>query len=90
MKEFDDLRKERFKGPKPEKRKVAPKLIAEHTVVEGDTLSEIALKYYGNAGEQYYMYIFEKNKAVIGDNPNMIMVGIKLMIYELTEDLKDE
>ena len=68
----------------------APKVIAEHTVVKGDTLSGIALKYYGNASRRHYMYIFNKNKDVIGNNPDMIMVGIKLIIYELAEDLKDE
>jgi nucleoid-associated protein YgaU len=69
---------------------VGPKVIAEHTVVKGDTLSGIALRYYGNASRRHYMYIFNKNKDVIGNDPDMIMVGIKLKIYELTEGLKGE
>jgi nucleoid-associated protein YgaU len=59
-----------------------PKVIAEHTVVEDDTLSGIALKYYGSAVKKWYMYIYETNKAVIGDNPNIIRPGIVLQILE--------
>ena len=95
MKKFNDFLKRRSSVKKELKEELkeqvkAPKVIAEHTVVKGDTLSGIALKYYGNASRRHYMYIFNKNKDVIGNNPDMIMVGIKLIIYELAEDLKDE
>jgi nucleoid-associated protein YgaU len=59
-----------------------PKVIAEHTVVADDTLSGIALKYYGSAAKKWYMYIYDTNKAVIGDNPNVIRQGIVLKILE--------
>ena len=59
-----------------------PKVIAEHTVVAEDTLSGIALKYYGSAAKKWYMYIYETNKAVVGDNPNIIRPGIVLKILE--------
>lgn len=49
--------------------------MAEHTVEEGETLSRIALHYYGNAGEMYWRHIYEANKEVIGDNPGMIKPG---------------
>jgi hypothetical protein len=49
---------------KPEK----PKIIAKHTVQAGDTLSAIALKYYGSAVKDKYMHIYEANKAIIGDD----------------------
>ena len=75
--------------PKVVKRPVVvpplPKVIAEHTVVAGDTLSGIALKYYGSAEAKYYMYIYESNKAVVGDNPNIIRQGIVLKILEKPE-----
>jgi len=61
---------------------VAPKVIAEHTVTNDDTLSGIALKYYGSAVKKWYMYIYETNKDVIGDNPNVIRPGIVLKILE--------
>jgi nucleoid-associated protein YgaU len=87
MKETDEFHKKRTEIAEEMKtRAEAPKIIREHTVVKGDTLSGIALKYYGNASEKHYMYIYDKNKDVIGDNPNMIMVGIKLSIFELPED----
>lgn len=60
----------------------APKVIAEHTVLDTDTLSGISLKYYGSAAKKWYMYIYETNKDVVGDNPNIIRPGIVLKILE--------
>ncbi len=40
-----------------------------HTVKKGDTLSDIALKYYKSGVRDKWMKIYEANKAVIGDNP---------------------
>lgn len=54
--------------------KPAPKI---HTVVAGDTLSAIAKKYYGKAGE--YMKIFEANKDKL-KNPDQIKPGQELVI----------
>ncbi|MDH3943088.1 MAG: LysM peptidoglycan-binding domain-containing protein [Anaerolineae bacterium] len=54
--------------------------VAEHTVGEDDTLSHIALKYYGSALKEYYMVIYEENKGIIGDNPNIIVPGQVLKI----------
>ncbi len=48
-----------------------------HVVASGDTLSALALKYYGKAG--LYMKIFEANKDQLS-NPNLIKVGQKLRI----------
>jgi nucleoid-associated protein YgaU len=54
--------------------------VAEHTVEAGETLSDLALKYYGHATQPYYMHIYEANKDVIGDNPNVIKPGQELVI----------
>jgi nucleoid-associated protein YgaU len=70
--------------------KATRQLVAEHTVQAGDTLSEIALKYYGNASRRHYMYIFNTNKNVIGKDPDNIQVGMELKIQELPERLKGE
>lgn len=57
------------------------KEVKKHTVVSGDTLSGIAQKYYDDAGK--YMKIYEANKAVIGDNPDLIQPGMELIIPKL-------
>lgn len=49
-----------------------------YTVKSGDTLSGIAQQFYGNAGE--WGAIYEENKDIIGNNPNMIQVGQELRI----------
>jgi nucleoid-associated protein YgaU len=67
---------------KAEKAKLeAEKEVKKHVVESGDTLTAIALKYYGNAGQ--FMKIYEANKDVIGDNPDRILVGMELVIPEL-------
>lgn len=48
-----------------------------YTVQPGDTLSAIALKYYGSAGRTSYMRIAEHNSIA---DPNLIQVGQKLVI----------
>ena len=60
----------------------AMKFIAEHSVGADETLSGIALKYYGNAGRDFWMKIYEANKAAIGDNPGMLKPGMVLKIPE--------
>jgi nucleoid-associated protein YgaU len=62
--------------------------ISEHIVVAGETLSAIALKYYGKATPPYYQHIYKHNREVIGENINLIIPGQKLVIPELPEDLK--
>ncbi|MEZ4645441.1 MAG: LysM domain-containing protein [Chloroflexota bacterium] len=70
-------------APAPKPAINAPKFIAEHKVVSGDTLSGIALQYYKSAAKEKWMAIYEANKEVIGDNPGMIKVGQVLQIPEL-------
>jgi nucleoid-associated protein YgaU len=67
------------------KAKAAPKYIAEHKVVAGDTMSGLALKYYGSAVRDKWMQIYEANKELIGDNPAFIKVGQTLNIPELSK-----
>jgi nucleoid-associated protein YgaU len=66
----------------------APKMMAEYTVAPNDTLGSVALKYSGNAARDYWMLIYEANKDVIGDNPNLVRAGTVLQIPELPEDFK--
>ena len=60
-------------APKPQN---APTLRI-HKVVAGDTLSKIAKKYYGKAGD--YMKIFEANRDKLKD-PDKIFPGQELII----------
>ena len=62
----------------------------EHTVKDGDTLSHLALKYYGHATKPYWMVIYEANKALIGNNPNKVKLGITLTIPELPPEISSE
>ncbi len=50
----------------------------EYTVQYGDTLTNIAKKYYGDANQWRNLYL--KNIWVIGLNPNIIQPGQKLEI----------
>ncbi|SDH79813.1 LysM domain-containing protein [Aneurinibacillus thermoaerophilus] len=49
-----------------------------HVVVKGETLRKIAQKYYKDPDE--FEKIYQENKAVIGNNPNKIKEGMKLVI----------
>ena len=53
-----------------------------YTVESGDTLSHIALHYYGDAGESSYMKIAEANGL---DDPDKIQAGQKLKIPGTTK-----
>jgi nucleoid-associated protein YgaU len=80
---MDDPVKKRF-GMAPKKEAPKMKMMAEHTVAAGETLSDISLKYYKSAVKDKYMMIYEANKAAIGDNPNMIKPGMVLKIPEMS------
>lgn len=58
-----------------------------HTVKYGDTLSEIALNYYGNGDKEHYMFIAEANNI---SDPNIISVGQVLTIPEYKETTRED
>ena len=59
-----------------------------HILTSEETLSHLSLKYYGHATREYWMVIYEANKAAIGDNPAHVRTGMKLIIPELPAYLK--
>ena len=59
------------------------KYLATHTVESGDSLSYIASKYYDSGSRENWMQIYEENKELIGNNPNMIHPGQVLNIPHL-------
>jgi nucleoid-associated protein YgaU len=64
------------------------KVIAQHKVEGDQTLSHLALKYYGHTTPPYWRLIYEFNKAKIGPNHKNIYDGLVLDIPELPADLK--
>jgi nucleoid-associated protein YgaU len=64
------------------------RVIATHTVRSNETLSHIALRYYGHATPPYYRLIYEFNRDVIGNNMNFIIPGQVLRIPSLPDNLK--
>jgi len=71
-----------------ERKAALAKTKAEHKVAEGETLSGLALKYYGKSAREFWMLIYEANKVVIGSNPGIIKPGTMLKIPEIPEDMK--
>lgn len=63
-------------------------IIAEHTLKADETLSHLALKYYGSAYEPYWRVIYEANKELIGENPARVRPGMVIKIPVLPEELK--
>ena len=50
----------------------------EYIVQAGDTLSQIALRFYGDGN--MWQLIYQHNKERIGNNPHFIYPGLKLII----------
>ena len=67
---------------------VAPIFIAEHTLTADETLSHLALKYYGHATPAYWQVIYQANKELIGDNPNRVRAGMVIKVPKLPEGFK--
>ena len=63
-------------------------VMAEHTLKPDETLSHVALKYYGSATDPYWRLIYEANKVVIGDNPSRVRPGMVLKIPVLPDSMK--
>ena len=62
--------------------------LAKHTWTIEDTYAGLAFKYYGSIQEPYWRLIYEYNKAIIGNNPNDIRVGLEIEIPPLPDNLK--
>ena len=62
--------------------------LATHTMTDKETLSDLALKYYGHATKPYWQLIYEANKEAIGSNPNQVRPGTVLKIPVLPDEMK--
>ena len=65
-------------GGTPAQERPAPPQPSTYTVVSGDSLWKIAQRFYGAGSE--YPKIYEANRAIIGNNPNLIFPGQVLTI----------
>lgn len=77
-------------GKEPEDMVAKPtvQILAEHKLTDTETLSHLALKYYGSATEAYWRVIYEANKALIGPNPAAVKPGMVIKVPVLPEALK--
>jgi len=66
----------------------AAQIIETHVMTDKETLSDLALHYYGHATKKYWMLIYKANEAAIGDNPNQVRPGTALQIPVLPPDFK--
>jgi len=57
--------------------------MATHTLKEGETLSHLAVKYYGNPSKPFWSLIYEANKEVIGASERSVKPGMVLKIPKL-------
>ncbi len=63
-------------------------IIKEHTLTPDDTLSGLALHFYGHATPPYWQYIIEVNKDTIGSEVKDYRPGKVVKIAELPPELK--
>jgi nucleoid-associated protein YgaU len=80
-------------GKEPEEMLAKPaaaqqQIVAEHKLTDTETLSHLALKYYGSAAEVYWRVIYEANKALIGPNPAAVKPGMVIKVPVLPDALK--
>jgi len=61
-------------------------IIKEHTLTPDDTLSGLALHFYGHATPPYWQFIIEVNKDTIGSEVKDYTPGKVIKIAELPED----
>jgi nucleoid-associated protein YgaU len=62
--------------------------VITHVWTKEDTYASLAQKYYGSIQEPYWRLIYDHNKAVIGNHPNNIRVGLEIEIPPLPDSLK--
>lgn len=78
---LEDGDSENILSKRPEQSKV--EYIAEHVMKPDETLSHLALKYYGSAIRDKWMVIYEANKEAIGPDPAHVKPGTVLKIPKL-------
>jgi nucleoid-associated protein YgaU len=65
-----------------------PKVLKMHTIAPGETLSHLALRYYGFATPEYWKLIIEANKAELGEDIKHYGPGKTIIIPVLPDAMK--
>ena len=58
-----------------------------HVIQPGENLTIIAKDYYGPEHSAHWITLYNFNREIIGDNPNLIQVGMELMIPDILQFL---
>ena len=58
-----------------------------HVVKSGENLTMIAQAYYGPEHEAHWITLYNYNRALIGENPDLIQPGMELLIPDISEFL---
>jgi nucleoid-associated protein YgaU len=58
----------------------------QYRIQNGDTLSSIALNFYGHGDEDHWRPIYEANRDTIGDDPNVLKPDETITIPRLDDD----
>ena len=65
--------------------------LMKHTVTKDDTLSSIALKYYGHATEKYWKIIYNFNKQIaltMLTKAGVHLTTVEMAMFEMLRDAK--
>ena len=58
-----------------------------HVVQPGENLTAIAQTYYGPEHASHWITLYNFNRELIGENPDSILVGMELLIPDISESL---
>jgi nucleoid-associated protein YgaU len=58
-----------------------------HVVGPGESLTTIAVHYYGQENAAHWITLYNHNRGAIGDNPDLLSAGVELLIPDLAEFL---
>jgi nucleoid-associated protein YgaU len=58
-----------------------------HMVQPGENLTLIAQAYYGSEHAAHWITLYNFNRELIGENPDLLQAGMELLIPDLSEFL---
>lgn len=58
-----------------------------HVVQPGENLTVIAQAYYGSEHAAHWITLYNFNREMIGDSPDVLLVGMELLIPDISEFL---